>query len=202
MRAVVAPMVADLSFFEAIPGLMDALPPPLQKEVERLRLAPYSTTLANMRQALHGWKFDRDEVRPAVAPTIPLHCNDEFLAGCGKESGTAVGQTSSAATTEEATTTSAETSTSTAPAGTVRFEVSGSGTAYSVDWDPGENGVADRQTSVDLPWSAEFPDPGDVEIYQVVVVGGENVGCRILINDEEVVSEPPGGSAHCSYTPE
>ncbi|MFL6566595.1 MAG: amidohydrolase family protein, partial [Burkholderiales bacterium] len=27
MRAVVAPMVADLSFFEAIPGLMEALPP-------------------------------------------------------------------------------------------------------------------------------------------------------------------------------
>jgi len=82
MRAVVAPMVADLSFFEAIPGLMEALPPALQKEVERLRLAPYRTTLENMRKALHGWKFDRDGVRPAVAPTIPLHCNDEFLAGC------------------------------------------------------------------------------------------------------------------------
>ena len=83
MRAVVAPMVADLSFFEAIPGLMEALPAALQKEVERLRLAPYRTTLENMRKALHGWKFDRDEVRAAVAPTIPLHCNDEFLAGCG-----------------------------------------------------------------------------------------------------------------------
>jgi len=82
MRAVVAPMVADLSFFEAIPGLMEALPPALQKEVERLRLAPYRTTLENMRKALHGWKFDRDGVRPAVAPTIPLHCIDEFLAGC------------------------------------------------------------------------------------------------------------------------
>jgi guanine deaminase len=83
MRAVVAPMVADLSFFEAIPGLMDALPAPLQKEVERLRLAPYRTTLENMRKALHAWKFDRNDIRPAVAPTIPLHCNDEFLAGCG-----------------------------------------------------------------------------------------------------------------------
>jgi guanine deaminase len=83
MRAVVAPMVADLSFFEAIPGLMEALPAPLQKEVERLRLAPYRTTLENMRKALHAWKFDRDEIRPAVAPTIPLHCSDEFLAGCG-----------------------------------------------------------------------------------------------------------------------
>jgi len=83
MRAVVAPMVADLSFFEAIPGLMDALPPPLQKEVERLRLAPYQASLDNMRKALHGWKFRRDLIRPAVAPTIPLHCSDNFLKGCG-----------------------------------------------------------------------------------------------------------------------
>jgi guanine deaminase len=82
MRAVVAPMVADRTLFEAIPGLMDALPPALQKDVERLRLAPYRTALENMRSALHGWKFDRDEVRPAVAPTIPLHCSDEFMAGC------------------------------------------------------------------------------------------------------------------------
>jgi guanine deaminase len=83
MRAVVAPMVADLSFFEAIPGLMEALPPPLQKEVERLRLAPYRTSLENMRKALHAWKFDRELIRPAVAPTIPLHCSDEFMVGCG-----------------------------------------------------------------------------------------------------------------------
>ena len=83
MRAVIAPMVADLSFFEAIPGLLEALPAPLQKEVQRLRLAPSGTTLENMRKSLHGWKFDRDEIRPAVAPTIPLHCSDEFIVGCG-----------------------------------------------------------------------------------------------------------------------
>jgi 5-methylthioadenosine/S-adenosylhomocysteine deaminase len=82
MRAVLAPMVADISFFEAIPGLMEILPPALQKDVERLRLAPYRTTLDNVRKALHGWKFDRDEVRPAVAPTIPLHCSDDFMVGC------------------------------------------------------------------------------------------------------------------------
>ena len=84
MRAVLAPMVADRSLFEAIPGLMQALPPALQKEVERLRLAPYRTQLEHMRHALHAWTFDRDEVRPAVAPTIPLHCSDEFMLGCGE----------------------------------------------------------------------------------------------------------------------
>jgi guanine deaminase len=62
---------------------MEALPPPLQKEVERLRLAPYRTSLENMRKALHAWKFDRELIRPAVAPTIPLHCSDEFMTGCG-----------------------------------------------------------------------------------------------------------------------
>ena len=129
-----------------------------------------------------------------------------FVAGCGKETGTAVGESnaksSAKATTAEATSSTEPTETTNTPTGTVRFEVSGSGTAYSIDWDPGENGKADRQTNVDLPWSADFPDPGDIDIYQVVVVGGEDVGCRILIDDEEVASEPPGGSAHCTYTPQ
>lgn len=82
MRAVVAPMVADASFFEAIPGLMDALPPALQKDVERLRLAPYETTLANMGAIFDGWSADRGVIRPGVAPTIPLHCSDAFMTGC------------------------------------------------------------------------------------------------------------------------
>ncbi len=84
MRAVVAPMVADFSFFEAIPGLMDALPPALRKEAERFRLAPYKATLAALKKVLHKWSLDPDLVRPAVAPTIPHHCSDAFLAGCDK----------------------------------------------------------------------------------------------------------------------
>src|SRR4029079_18195173 len=82
MRAVLAPMVAELSFYEAIPGLLDAMPPALQKEVERLRLAPGDATLKAMRAAMHGWKFDRAQVRPAVAPTIPHHCSDDFMRNC------------------------------------------------------------------------------------------------------------------------
>ena len=82
MRAVVAPMVADRTFFEVIPGLADALPAPLREPVAALRLAPRETTLAAIRSALDGWSFDRDLVRPAVAPTIPHHCSDEFILGC------------------------------------------------------------------------------------------------------------------------
>jgi len=82
MRAVVAPMVADASFFEAIPGLMSALPPAMQKDVERLRMAPYEETLRNIGAIIEQWPGDRAFIRPAVAPTIPLHCSDEFMIGC------------------------------------------------------------------------------------------------------------------------
>ena len=82
MRAVVAPMVADRTFFEAIPGLMDVLPPAMQKDVEKLRPAPWKTSEANMRQALARWKLGAEQIRIAVAPTIPHHCSDEFISAC------------------------------------------------------------------------------------------------------------------------
>ena len=50
MRAVVAPMVADRSFYEAIPGLHDALPQPLRERVAELRLPPGEATLAAIRR--------------------------------------------------------------------------------------------------------------------------------------------------------
>jgi 5-methylthioadenosine/S-adenosylhomocysteine deaminase len=82
MRAVIAPMVADRSFYEAIPGLHDALPEPLKQRVAELRLAPADATIAAIRAALRDWRFDRDLVRPAVAPTIPHHCSDAFILDC------------------------------------------------------------------------------------------------------------------------
>lgn len=82
MRAVVAPMVADRSFYEAIPGLAEAVPAALQEKVASLRLAPGETTLAAIRKAFDAWSIDRDLVRPAVAPTIPHHCSDQFILGC------------------------------------------------------------------------------------------------------------------------
>jgi 5-methylthioadenosine/S-adenosylhomocysteine deaminase len=82
MRAVVAPMVADRSFYEAIPGLYDALPQPLKERVAALRLPPAEATLAAIRTVLRDWSFDRDRVRAAVAPTIPHHCSDAFILGC------------------------------------------------------------------------------------------------------------------------
>jgi cytosine/adenosine deaminase-related metal-dependent hydrolase len=84
MRAVVAPMVADRSFYEAIPGLIEAMPPTLQARVAELRLPPAESTLAAIRTALGSWSLDRNLVRPAVAPTIPHHCSDKFILGCAE----------------------------------------------------------------------------------------------------------------------
>ncbi len=82
MRAVIAPMVADRSFYEAIPGLAEALPSALREPVAALRLAPGEATLAAIRTGLRDWSFDRAMIRPAVAPTIPQHCSDAFILGC------------------------------------------------------------------------------------------------------------------------
>ena len=82
MRAVVAPMIADTTFFEAIPGLLEALPDALRKDTQRFRLDPGTTTLDNMRAIVNQWRHDRSQLRPAVAPTIPLHCSDAFMTGC------------------------------------------------------------------------------------------------------------------------
>jgi guanine deaminase len=82
MRAVIAPMVADRTFYEAIPGLYDALPDPLRERVAALRLAPGAATLEAIRSAFDDLSLDRDRVRLAVAPTIPHHCSDDFILGC------------------------------------------------------------------------------------------------------------------------
>ena len=82
MRAVVAPMVADRTLYEAIPGLPDVLTPALRQDVDALRLAPWKTTAASLGAVLHHWTLDRDQVRLAVAPTIPHHCSNELLHAC------------------------------------------------------------------------------------------------------------------------
>ncbi|MCK8782830.1 amidohydrolase family protein [Roseomonas sp. NAR14] len=84
MRAVVAPMVADRTMYEAIPGLLEALPLPLREAVERQRLAPGDATLAAIADILRHWRWAGRDIRAAVAPTIPLHCADDFLCGCAR----------------------------------------------------------------------------------------------------------------------
>ena len=82
MRAVIAPMVADRTLYQAYPGLIDALPEALRDSARRAAAAPYAESLRACRAILQSWSFDRDFVRPALGPTIPMHCSDDFLTGC------------------------------------------------------------------------------------------------------------------------
>jgi guanine deaminase len=75
-------MMADRTLYQALPGLMEALPEGARQQAEALRATPPETNLAACRELLHAWPFDRDRVRPALGPTIPLHCSDEFLVAC------------------------------------------------------------------------------------------------------------------------
>jgi guanine deaminase len=82
MRAVIAPMVADRSFYQAIPGLLDAFPADLRPVAEAMQTAPGETTLAALREAAVSWSHPTDRLRLGIAPTIPLHCSEAFMVGC------------------------------------------------------------------------------------------------------------------------
>lgn len=81
MRAVVTPMLADRTFWQAIPGLRDALPKTARASVDAIRMAPSDISLAACERILAEWPHDRERVRPGLAPTIPLHCSDAFWRG-------------------------------------------------------------------------------------------------------------------------
>jgi 5-methylthioadenosine/S-adenosylhomocysteine deaminase len=83
MRAVLAPAVADIVFYETVPGLMQLLPNELRRTVEGIRPAPTAGLLhlgAETIRRLHGTANGR--IRIGLAPTIPTQCTDEFLEGC------------------------------------------------------------------------------------------------------------------------
>lgn len=84
LRAVIAPMMADFTLYEALPGLLDSLPPPLRERAQQIRMQPTEATLGAARDILATWRHDTSRLRPALAPTIPLHCTDVFMTGCGQ----------------------------------------------------------------------------------------------------------------------
>ena len=85
MRAVLAPAVADVAFYETIPGLIPLLPDELRRTVEGLRPTPTAALLqlgAETIRRLDGTAHGR--IRVGLAPTIPTQCTDEFLEGCAR----------------------------------------------------------------------------------------------------------------------
>jgi hypothetical protein len=94
-----------------------------------------------------------------------------------------------------------ETPTTTTAAGkpeTVVFEVTGTGSALTIDLVPSG---PDRLYDVPLPWSSTVTITPDVTQLQVVVVGkGEgSPGCRITLDGTVVAEKPEGGDAHCVF---
>ena len=76
-------IIADRSFYEGDPqSRRGQVAARCGERVAALKLAPGATTIAAIRDAFGAWPVDRDLVRPAVAPTIPHHCTDEFILGC------------------------------------------------------------------------------------------------------------------------
>jgi 5-methylthioadenosine/S-adenosylhomocysteine deaminase len=84
LRAVIAPMVADLTFYQAIPGLLDALPDPLRQAVESLRPGDGDACLAAIEAIARRWSWDHAGIVLGVAPTIPHHCTEGFICGCAR----------------------------------------------------------------------------------------------------------------------
>lgn len=81
IRAVMAPMLADTSFYAAQPGLLESLPPELRGLVSESGGTDAAEILRLMEEALRTWPHDRDHVTLGVAPTIPTHCSDELMRG-------------------------------------------------------------------------------------------------------------------------
>lgn len=82
LRAVVAPMIADRTIYQALPGLLAAFPAELQQTLAAITLPPWQQTLAICEDAFASWPVAMDRVRPGLGPAIPLHCSDDFLTAC------------------------------------------------------------------------------------------------------------------------
>jgi 5-methylthioadenosine/S-adenosylhomocysteine deaminase len=77
MRSVIAPMLSDVSFYRAVPGIFDALPKEVQAQLTSRPASGWQSIMAAMESLLR-LPFD-DQVKLAIAPTIPAHCSDDFL---------------------------------------------------------------------------------------------------------------------------
>ena len=59
------------------------MPPPLARAGRGAQgHSRYDVSLATCRTLIENWSFDRDQLRPALGPTIPHHCSDAFIVGC------------------------------------------------------------------------------------------------------------------------
>jgi guanine deaminase len=86
IRAVIAPAVADVVFWHAVPGLVESMPTELRRRIEAVAATPTDALLKLNDEAirrLHGSAGGR--IRISLAPTIPTQCTDAFLEGCARQ---------------------------------------------------------------------------------------------------------------------
>ena len=82
LRAVVAPMIADKTIYQALPGLLEQFDQPLRDIVAALSIPDWQDIIAVCNEAFATWPIPDGRVRPGIGPTIPLHCSDAFLTSC------------------------------------------------------------------------------------------------------------------------
>lgn len=80
----------------------------------------------------------------------------------------------------------------------VVFEITGTGTVYSIDIDPGGR-VATENTAVPFKTTENVTDFSLLQVIAVTKTGSQ--GCRITLDGVVVVEQAPGTSAHCVYAP-
>lgn len=79
----------------------------------------------------------------------------------------------------------------------VVFEVTGPGSVFTIDIDPGGQRIFDAQ----LPFQKSATVGPDVQLLQVVAVGKDTPtpGCRITVDGQVVAEKAPGGDSHCIF---
>lgn len=82
VRVVLAPMLSDISLYDAVPGLFETLTDDLKLSVKGLRPQPRQSGLQVVEALEKAWSADTDHARLAIAPTIPAHCSDDLLIAC------------------------------------------------------------------------------------------------------------------------
>lgn len=82
MRVLIAPMLADRSIWQAVPGLLEAAAPLKPPGLAATRSA--DDIVADFSRLVRGWNQPRLEAGLGLAPTIPHHCSDTLLQGAAR----------------------------------------------------------------------------------------------------------------------
>ena len=82
VRSTIAPMMADITLYKAIPEFLEAFPYRYQTLFSEIQASPTEKLLNTCKSLLHKWPFDIERSKVALAPTVPLFCTDQFLLGC------------------------------------------------------------------------------------------------------------------------